>query len=95
MIADAARNGLGKDYSSVTEGVVLVLTIVGVGVFPRLAFASLPPIRPILKPPDLRLIRIGRLEKNKSVQGNAVRRGAEIPTSRAGGREVRVRLCTL
>ncbi|MGL9622351.1 hypothetical protein QRQ56_30665 [Bradyrhizobium sp. U531] len=28
MIAHAAQNGLGKDYSSVTEGVVLVLTIV-------------------------------------------------------------------
>jgi len=29
MTADAAQNGLGKDYSSVTEGVTLVLTIVG------------------------------------------------------------------
>jgi len=29
LIADAAQNGLGKDYTSVTEGIVLVLTIVG------------------------------------------------------------------
>ena len=28
LIADAAQNALGKDYQSVTEGVVLVLTIV-------------------------------------------------------------------
>ena len=28
LIADAAQNGLGKDYQSVTEGIVLVLTIV-------------------------------------------------------------------
>ena len=28
LIADAAQNGLGKEYSSVTEGIVLVLTIV-------------------------------------------------------------------
>lgn len=27
LIADAAQNGLGKEYSSVTEGLVLVLTI--------------------------------------------------------------------
>jgi uncharacterized membrane protein YcaP (DUF421 family) len=29
MIADAPQNGLCKDYDSVTEGVTLVLTIVG------------------------------------------------------------------
>ena len=28
LIADAAQNGLGKDYQSVTEGIVLVATIV-------------------------------------------------------------------
>ena len=28
LIADAAQNGLGKDYGSVTEGLALVLTIV-------------------------------------------------------------------
>ena len=28
LIADAAQNGLGKDYGSVTEGLTLVLTIV-------------------------------------------------------------------
>ena len=29
LIADAAQNWLGKEYSSVTEGLALVLTIVG------------------------------------------------------------------
>ena len=28
LIADAAQNGLGKEYGSVTEGLILVLTIV-------------------------------------------------------------------
>ena len=28
LIADAAQNGLGKDYQSVTEGLILVMTIV-------------------------------------------------------------------
>ena len=28
LIADAAQNGLGKEYQSVTEGLVLVMTIV-------------------------------------------------------------------
>jgi uncharacterized membrane protein YcaP (DUF421 family) len=40
MIADAAQNGLGKDYSSVTEGVMLVVTIVG-WVFFRLAIVQI------------------------------------------------------
>ena len=63
MIADAAQNGLGKDYSSVTEGVPLVLTIVGWEYFlERLSF-RFPSVRPILKPPALKLIQNGRVDK--------------------------------
>lgn len=36
LIADAAQNGLGKDYNSVTEGLVLVMTIVALGLLARL-----------------------------------------------------------
>ena len=64
MIADAAQNGLGKDYSSVTEGVTLILTIVGWEYFLDWLSFRFPSIRPILKPPALKLIQNGRLEKN-------------------------------
>ena len=44
LIADAAQNGLGKDYQSVTEGIVLVLTIVALGISARLAGLALSAI---------------------------------------------------
>jgi uncharacterized membrane protein YcaP (DUF421 family) len=56
MIADAAQNGLGKDYSSVTEGVTLVLTIVSWEYLIDWLSFRFPALRPILKPPALRLI---------------------------------------
>jgi uncharacterized membrane protein YcaP (DUF421 family) len=49
MIADAAQNGLGKDYSSVTEGVTLVFTIVGWEYFLDWLSFRFPSVRPILK----------------------------------------------
>jgi uncharacterized membrane protein YcaP (DUF421 family) len=64
MIADAAQNGLGKDYSSVTEGVTLVLTIVSWEYFLDWLSFRFPSVRPILKPPSLKLIQNGRLEQN-------------------------------
>ena len=39
LIADAAQNALGKDYQSVTEGIVLVLTIFAVIVVHELGHA--------------------------------------------------------
>jgi uncharacterized membrane protein YcaP (DUF421 family) len=63
MIADAAQNGLGKDYSSVTEGVALVLTIVGWEYFLDWLSFRFPAVRPILKPPALKLIQNGRVDK--------------------------------
>jgi uncharacterized membrane protein YcaP (DUF421 family) len=64
MIADAAQNGLGKDYSSVTEGVTLVLTIVSWEYFLDWLSFRFPSVRPILKLPSLKLIQNGRLEQN-------------------------------
>jgi uncharacterized membrane protein YcaP (DUF421 family) len=64
MIADAAQNGLGKDYSSVTEGVTLVLTIVSWEYFLDWLSFRFPSVRPILKPPSLKLIQNGPLEQN-------------------------------
>jgi uncharacterized membrane protein YcaP (DUF421 family) len=61
LIADAAQNGLGKEYSSVTEGLALVLTIVAWEYLLDWMAWRFPATRPYLKPPSLTLIRDGRL----------------------------------
>jgi uncharacterized membrane protein YcaP (DUF421 family) len=62
IIADAAQNAMGSKYESVTEGAVLVLTIVAWDyLFDRLAF-SVPSLRPILRPAPLLLIKDGKLQ---------------------------------
>lgn len=61
LIADAAQNGLGKDYQSVTEGIVLVLTIVfWEYVIDWLAW-RFPALRPVLTAPSLKLVENGHL----------------------------------
>ena len=65
LIADAAQNALGKDYNSVTEGIVLVCTIVGWEYALDWLAWRFPALRPILKAPALKLIENGRvLEQN-------------------------------
>jgi uncharacterized membrane protein YcaP (DUF421 family) len=61
VIADAAQNAMGSKYESVTEGVVLVSTIVAWDYsFDWLAF-RFPSIRPILRPRALLLIKDGKV----------------------------------
>ena len=60
LIADAAQNGLSKDYQSVTEGIVLVLTIVAWEYTLDWAAWRILPC-PYLKPPALTLVRDGEL----------------------------------
>lgn len=61
LIADAAQNGLGKDYSSVTEGLALVLTIVAWEYFLDWVAWRFPATRSYLTPPSLTLIRDGKI----------------------------------
>jgi uncharacterized membrane protein YcaP (DUF421 family) len=61
LIADAAQNGLGKEYSSVTEGLALVLTIVAWEYLLDWIAWRFPATQPYLKPPSLTLVRDGRL----------------------------------
>jgi uncharacterized membrane protein YcaP (DUF421 family) len=61
LIADAAQNALGAEYRSVTEGAVLVMTIVAWDyVLDWLAW-RFPRLRPILKTPSLKLVENGRI----------------------------------
>lgn len=61
LIADAAQNGLGKEYQSVTEGLVLVMTIVAWEYVIDWLTYLFPSLRPVLRPPSLTLVRDGRI----------------------------------
>jgi uncharacterized membrane protein YcaP (DUF421 family) len=61
LIADAAQNGLGKEYQSVTEGLVLVMTIVAWEYVIDWLTYRFPSFRPALVPPSLTLIKDGRI----------------------------------
>jgi uncharacterized membrane protein YcaP (DUF421 family) len=63
LIADAAQNGLGKEYGSVTEGLTLVLTIVAWEYFIDWLRFRFPSLRSILSPPSLTLIEHGCVNK--------------------------------
>ena len=72
LIADAAQNGLGKEYQSVTEGLILVMTIVAWEYLLDWLAYRYPALRPLLKPAALTLIENGRLIEKAHAQGNAV-----------------------
>jgi uncharacterized membrane protein YcaP (DUF421 family) len=61
LIADAAQNGLGKEYQSVTEGLTLVITIVAWEYFIDWLSYRFPALRPVLTPPSVTLVRDGRI----------------------------------
>lgn len=61
LIADAAQNGLGKDYQSVSEGFVLVATIVGWEYLLDWIAYRFPAVRPVLKPFPLVLVKDGSI----------------------------------
>jgi len=63
LIADAAQNGLGKEYSSVTEGLVLALTIVAWDYLIDWLQYRYPALRPLLTAPSLTLIENGRVNQ--------------------------------
>jgi uncharacterized membrane protein YcaP (DUF421 family) len=63
LIADAAQNGLGREYDSVTEGLVLVATIVAWDYFIDWLGWKFPPLRGIVNAPPLTLIRDGALQR--------------------------------
>jgi uncharacterized membrane protein YcaP (DUF421 family) len=61
VIADAAQNAMGSEYKSVTEGIVLVLTIVFWDYFLNWLGYRFVAIRPLLRPAPLELIRNGKM----------------------------------
>jgi uncharacterized membrane protein YcaP (DUF421 family) len=63
LIADASQNAMAGEYKSITEGLALVLTIVGWDLLFDWLCERFPALRPILHPPPLLLIDNGRLLK--------------------------------
>lgn len=63
VIADAAQNAMGSKYESVTEGAVLVSTIVAWDYFFDWLAFRIPSFRPILRPRALLLIKDGKVQK--------------------------------
>lgn len=61
LIADAAQNAMGSEYRSVTEGVLLVLTIVGWDFALDWAEYRFQWLRSLTHPAPLLLVRNGRL----------------------------------
>ena len=60
VIADAAQNGFSKQYQSLSEGLVLVATIVFWDFFLDWLSYRIPALARILEPPPITLIRNGR-----------------------------------
>jgi uncharacterized membrane protein YcaP (DUF421 family) len=61
LVADAAQNAMATEYRSVTEGVVLVATIVGWNYALDWLATTFPRLRPLIHPPPLLLVQDGRL----------------------------------
>lgn len=61
LIADAAQNAMAGEYRSITDGLILVATIIAWNViFDYLAFRS-ERLRRLLQPPTLPLVREGQI----------------------------------
>jgi uncharacterized membrane protein YcaP (DUF421 family) len=63
VIADAAQNGFAKEYKSITEGLVLVLTIVSWDIFLNWLSYRFKAFERLLAPAPLTLIENGRMNR--------------------------------
>ncbi|MGH9881724.1 MAG: DUF421 domain-containing protein [Pyrinomonadaceae bacterium] len=63
LIADAAQNAMANDYHSVTEGVILVATIIFWNIAIDWLGYHFPALRRIIQPQPLLLVKDGRMYK--------------------------------
>ena len=61
IIADAAQNAMAGEYRSITDGIILISTIIGWNVFIDWLTYISSTMRRVLEPPALPLIRDGQL----------------------------------
>jgi uncharacterized membrane protein YcaP (DUF421 family) len=68
LIADAAQNGMAGDYTSITDGFLLVVTIVGWSyALDWLAYHNAP-FRRLVQPPPMLLVKDGQLQRRNLAQ---------------------------
>ena len=63
LIADAAQNAMASEYKSITEGIVLVTTIVFWDYFLDWLGYRFPLLRPLIRPAPLLLIKDGHIQR--------------------------------
>lgn len=63
MIADAAQNGMSADYKSVTDGVLLILTLIFWDYILNLVQDKVPFVRHLFYPKPIELIVDGKLRR--------------------------------
>ena len=68
VIADAAQNGFAKEYKSLTEGIVLVLTIVFWNLFLNWISYRFKALERLLSPPPLPLVKNGKMNRRNMRQ---------------------------
>ena len=68
VIADAAQNGFAKEYKSLTEGIVLVLTIVFWNLFLNWISYQFKALERLLSPPPLPLVKNGKMNRRNMRQ---------------------------
>jgi uncharacterized membrane protein YcaP (DUF421 family) len=61
IVADAAQNGMAGEYRTVTEGCILVATIIGWDVLIDWLAFTFPRVQTVLEPPPLPLIQNGQI----------------------------------
>jgi uncharacterized membrane protein YcaP (DUF421 family) len=61
IVADAAQNGMAGEYRSITDGCILVATLVGWDMLFDFLQFRFAPLRKVLEPPPLLLIDGGRV----------------------------------
>jgi uncharacterized membrane protein YcaP (DUF421 family) len=61
VVADASQNAMAGEYKSITDGFLLVATLIGWNVLLDWMAFHFPIIRPFAKPPSLLLVKHGRI----------------------------------
>ena len=83
VLADAAQNGFSKEYKSITEGVLLVLTIVFWDIFLNWLSYRFKMFERLLSPAPLQLVKNGRMNRRNMRRGIHHRGGANGPVAAA------------
>lgn len=61
LFAEAAQNAMATNYTSITEGAILVITVIFWSYFLNWIAYYFPPLKHFLNPPPLPLVKNGRL----------------------------------